>query len=58
MIPKLSVRIVEVLSKYLVLIKEVAALNLSDTLYPNLWQPRKKTPKIDMFVMKNCMNVI
>ena len=35
-------RIVEVLSNVLVLISQVAALNWSDTIYPNLWLSRQK----------------
>ena len=35
-------RIVEVYSNVLVLISQVAALNWSDTIYPNLGYPREK----------------
>ena len=38
---KLMLRIVEVLSNVWALISEVAALNWSDTIYPNLVQPRQ-----------------
>ena len=37
--------IVEVLSNVLVLISQVAALNWSDTIYPNLGYPRQKRRK-------------
>ena len=39
---KLMLRIVEVLSNVLVLISQVAALNWSHTIYPNLGYPRQK----------------
>ena len=42
---KLMLRIVEVYSNVLVLISQVAALNWSDTIYPNLGYPREKRPK-------------
>ena len=42
---KLMLRIVEVLSNVLVLISQVAALNWSDTIYPNLGSPRQKRRK-------------
>ena len=45
MILKLMLRIVEVLSNVLVLISQVAALNWSDTIYPNLGYPRQKRRK-------------
>ena len=45
MILKLMLRIVEVLSNVLVLIRQVAALNWSDTIYPNLGYPRQKRRK-------------
>ena len=38
-------RIVEVLSNVLVLISQVAALNWSQTIYPNLGYPRQKRRK-------------
>ena len=38
-------RIVEVLYNVLVLISQVAALNWSHTIYPNLGYPRQKRPK-------------
>ena len=38
-------RIVEVPRNVLVLISQVATLNWSDTIYPNLWHPRQKHPK-------------
>ena len=40
---KLLLRIVQVLSNILVLISQVAALNWSDTVYPNLGYPRQNT---------------
>ena len=42
---KLMLRIVEVLSNVLALISQVAALNWSDTIYPNLGYPRQKRRK-------------
>ena len=42
---KIMLRIVEVLSNVLVLISQVAALNWSDTIYPNLGYPRQKRRK-------------
>ena len=42
---KLMLRIVEVISNVLVLISQVAVLNWSDTLYPNLGYPRQKRRK-------------
>ena len=45
---KIMLGIVEVLSNVLVLISQVAALNWSHTIYPNLGYPRQKTPKIDI----------
>ena len=42
---KLMLRIAEVLSNVLVLISQVAALNWSDTIYPNLRDPRQKHRK-------------
>ena len=42
---KLMLRIVEVLSNVLTLISQVAALNWSDTIYPNLGYPRQKRRK-------------
>ena len=45
MILKLMLRIVEVLSNVLVLISQVAALNWSHTIYPNLGYPRQKRRK-------------
>ena len=38
---KLMLRIVEVFGNDIVLISQVAALNWSDTLYPNLGYPRE-----------------
>ena len=46
MLLKLMLRIVEVLSNVLVLISQVAALNWSDTIYPNLGSPRQKRRKL------------
>ena len=42
---KLMLRIVEVYSNVLVLISQVAALNWSDTTYPNLGYSRQKRRK-------------
>ena len=42
---KLILRIVEVYSNVLVLISQVAALNWSDTIYPNLGYPSQKRRK-------------
>ena len=42
---KLMLRIVEAYNNVLVLISQVAALNWSDTIYPNLWYPREKRRK-------------
>ena len=42
---KIMLGIVEVLSNVLVLISQVAALNWSDTIYPNLGYPRQKRRK-------------
>ena len=42
---KLMLRIVQVYSNVLVLISQVAALNWSDTIYPNLGYPREKRRK-------------
>ena len=39
---KLMLRIVEVFGNVLALISQVAALNWSDTIYPNLGYPREK----------------
>ena len=46
---KLLVRIVEVLSKDLVLISQMAALNFSDTIYPHLWLACEKRLKLTFF---------
>ena len=42
---KLMLKIVEVLSNVLVLISQVAALNWSDTVYPNFGYPGQKRRK-------------
>ena len=42
---KLMLRIVEVFDNVLALISQVAALNWSDTIYPNLGYPREKRRK-------------
>ena len=42
---KLMLRIVEVFNNVLVLISQVAALNWSDNIYPNLGDPRQKRRK-------------
>ena len=47
----LALRIVEVLNNVLVLISQVATLNWSDTIYPNLGYPVKNA-KIDIFARK------
>ena len=49
---KLVLRIVEVYSNVFVLISQVAALNWSDTIYPNLGYPREKRPKSTFFYEK------
>ena len=49
---KLMLRIVEVYINVFVLISQVAALNWSDTIYPNLGYQRQKTPKIDIFARR------
>ena len=46
---KLMLRMVEVYSNVLVLISQVAALNWSDTIYPNLGYPREKRRKSTFF---------
>ena len=46
---KLMLGIVEVLSNVLVLISQVAALNWSHTIYPNLGYPRQKRRKSTFF---------
>ena len=48
----LMLKIVEVPTNVLVLISQVAALNWSDTIYPNLGCPSLKTQKIDVFAKK------
>ena len=45
MFQKLMLRIAEVLSNVLLLISQVAALNWSDTIYPNLGYRREKRQK-------------
>ena len=42
-------KIVEVFGNVLVLISQVAALNWSDTIYPNLGYPREKRRKSTFF---------
>ena len=42
---KIILRIAKVHSNVLVLIRQVAALNLSDTIYPNLGYPRQQRRK-------------
>ena len=49
---KLMLRIVEVLRNVLVLISQVAALNWSDTIYPNLGLLRQKRRK-SKFLIQN-----
>ena len=49
---KHKLRIVEVYSNVLVLISQVAALNWSDTIYPNLGYPRQKRRK-STFLQEN-----
>ena len=46
---KLMLRIVQVYSNVLVLVSQVAALNWSDTIYPNLGYPREKPRKSTFF---------
>ena len=45
MFVKLMLRIVDVYINVLALISQVAALNWSDTIYPNLGSPRQKRRK-------------
>ena len=49
---KLMLRIVEVYSNVLVLISQLAVLNWSDTIYPNLGYPRQKRRK-STFLQEN-----
>ena len=49
---KLMLIIVEFLSNALVLISQVAALNSSDTIYPNLGIHRQKRRKLTSFIKK------
>ena len=49
---KLMLKIVEALSNLLVLISQVAALNWSDTLYPNSGYPSQKRRKSTFFQEK------
>ena len=49
---KLMLKMVEVPSNVLVLISQVAALNWSDTIYPNLWYPSQKRRKSTFFLEK------
>ena len=49
---KLMLRIVEVYINVLVLISQVAALNCSDTIDPNVGYQRQKRQKIDIFSRK------
>ena len=49
---KLMLRIVEVYINVFVLISQVAALNWSDTIYPNLGYPRQKRRK-STFLQEN-----
>ena len=57
MFPKLILRIVEVHSNGLVLISQVAALNWSNTIYPNLGYPVKNAEKQD-FCTKGDLKVL
>ena len=49
---KLMLRMVKVLSNVLLLISQLAALNWSDTIYPNLRQPRRKRRKSTFWIEK------
>ena len=49
---KLMLNLVEVLSNVLVLISQVAALNWSDTIYPNLGYPRQKHQQSTFLIQK------
>ena len=57
MFPKLILRIVEVHSNVLVLISQVAALNWSNTIYPNLGYPVKNAENRD-FCTKGDLKVL
>ena len=57
MFPKLILRIVEVHSNVLVLISQVAALNWSNTIYPNLGYPVKNDENRD-FCTKGDLKVL
>ena len=50
---KLMLRIVEVLSNFLVLISQVAVLNWSDTIYPNLGYSGQKHRKSTFWIQKS-----
>ena len=50
---KLMFRMVEVLSNVLVLISQVAALNWSETMFPNLGNPLKNTENIHFWHEKS-----
>ena len=52
MFPSLMLVKVGVPSKVLVLISQVAALNWSDTRFPNLGYPRRKRRKSTFFIKK------
>ena len=51
-------RIVEVYSNVLVLISQVAALNWSETIYPNLGYPREKRRKSTIFHEKRSVSTL
>ena len=55
---KFILKIVEDHINVLVLISQVAALNWSDTIYPNLGYSSQKTPKIENFCTKIDLKVI
>ena len=52
---KVTLGIVEVLSNVLVLISQVAALNWSDTIYPNLGYPRQKSTFLNEKLSKSIL---
>ena len=57
MLLKHMLKIVEVLSNVLVLINQVAELNWSDAIYPNLGYPRQKRRKL-RFLQKKWPEII
>ena len=55
---KLMLRIVDVFGNVMVLISQVAALNWSDTIYPNLGYPREKRRKSTNFHEKRSVSTL